>query len=207
MLISRRHRFIFIHIYKNAGTSIAYALKPFALNRWQWKVHLALKKHRIPSWLDPQPLAPHCSAARAIEAMGQTAFNRFFSFAFVRNPWDWQTSLYHFMLKDSTHPQHELIKSLGNFDAYIKWRCANEVSLQKNFIYSPAGELLVDFVGRYENLESDFAKICGRIGISATLPRLNVSNTRPYQSFYTAETRELVSQSYREDIALFGYEF
>ncbi len=67
--------------------------------------------------------------------------------------------------------------------------------------------MLVDFVGRFENLNADFETICARIGISASLPRINVSNVKPYQPYYNEETRELVRRTFDADIALFGYEF
>ena len=111
------------------------------------------------------------------------------------------------MLKEEAHFQHELIKELGSFEEYIKWRCENEVICQKSFIYSENNELLVNYVGRYENLEFDFKKICDHIGISASLPRVNVSNTRPYQEYYTEKTKDLVRQAYELDINTFDYSF
>lgn len=207
MLISKRHRFIFVHIYKNAGTSITAALKPFVLREWQWWLNRQLKKRGVPSWFDPQPLHPHASASEMIKALGRTRFDSHFSFAFVRNPWDWQVSLYKFILKDTTHHQHDLVKSFDGFDSYLRWRCAEDVQFQKDFIYSNDGELLVDFVGRHETVETDFQTVCTRVGIVASLPKLNVSNTKPYREYYTDETRELIRRTFAADIALFDYTF
>lgn len=207
MLISRKRNFIFIHIYKNAGTSVTNALVPFVAGKWDKLENIVLKKMNISPKFDSQSYFQHIKAPELIDAIGKKVFDSFFSFAVVRNPWDWQVSLYNFMLKDATHHQHEFVKKLGSFDAYIKWRCAEEVRFQKDFIYSGDGELLVDFVARYERLEADFEIICSRIGVSASLPKLNVSNTRPYQQFYNEETRELVRKAFDADIALFGYGF
>lgn len=208
MLMSQKHNFIFVHIYKNAGSSITRALRPFALPRWQWKTHQLLKKAGIPSpFFEPRPLRRHATASQMIEVLGADEFESYFSFAIVRNPWDWQVSFYKYVLKKKKHHQHELIEKLGSFDEYIKWRCENEVRYQKDFIYSESDELLVDYVGRFENLESDFDRICSRIGISVSLPKLNVSNTSPYQGYYTDETRELVREVFASDIERFGYEF
>jgi hypothetical protein len=109
-------------------------------------------------------------------------------------------------LKSETHHQHELAKNLGSFEEYIKWRCENEVRYQKDFIYDN-NELLVDFVGRYESLDNDFNEICSRIGISVSLPKLNVSNTKPYQSYYSEKSKELVKEAFEPDIRTFNYEF
>jgi len=207
MLISKKHHFMFIHIYKNAGTSITIALKPFASSRWEWVVERVLKKLKISIRFNSQPFPDFVKASEIINAIGSESFKSYFSFAIVRNPWDWQVSLYKFMLKTTSHQQHGLIKNLGSFDKYIRWRCENEVRFQKDFIYSNDGELLVDFVGRFERIDADFEKICSRIGISTSLPKLNVSNTQPYQHFYTNETKELVRRTFSSDVALFGYDF
>ena len=208
MLISEKHNFIFIHIYKNAGTSITNILEPFVLGKWQGKVHKALNKLSIPSpFFDPHPFHGHIKASEIIDSLGRDKFDSFFSFAIVRNPWDWQVSFYNYMLKQKDHHQHELVKELGSFDGYIKWRCENEVRYQKDFIYSKNNELLVNFVGRYESLDVDFSRICSRIGISASLPKLNVSNTKPYQSYYTEKTKDLVRQAFEPDIKTFDYDF
>lgn len=208
MLMSKKHNFIFVHIYKNAGNSIKHALKPFALSQWQWIINQTLKKANIPPpFFDPRPFHGHIKASELIDAIGRDTFNSFYSFAIVRNPWDWQVSLYKYMLKLKTHHQHELVKELGGFEEYIKWRCENEVRYQKDFIYSGDNELLVDFVGRFENLDADFKQICSQIGISASLPKLNVSNTTPYQDYYSAKTKDLVLQTFEPDIEAFEYSF
>ena len=206
MLISKRHRFIFVHVYKNAGISITQALLPFATKPWQKRIRAISRRFGL-SPFNPQPFTTHASASDIIAAIGKENFKRYFSFAIVRNPWDWQASLYTYMLKTTDHHQHELVKSFSGFDEYIAWRCRKEVRYQKDFLFSKAGEQLVDFIGRYERLEADFRTICSHIGISTTLPRLNVSRTKPYREYYTEETIELVRKTFEPDIRLFNYDF
>ena len=208
MLISKKHNFIFIHIYKNAGTSITDALKPFSTTKCVRVVSRMLSKISIITPFNPQPFPQFVKASDIINAMGKEVFDTFFSFAIVRNPWDWQVSLYKYMLNNTKHYQHDLIKTHGNFENYIKWRCENEVRFQRDFIYSEDGELLVDFVGRFENIDAHFKQICSCIKVSTTLPKLNMSNeTKPYQEYYSLETKDLVRQTFDVDIELFGYEF
>lgn len=209
MLISHKRKFIFVHIYKNAGTSITSALRPYAAGNLMYKGGRLLKKYNlpVPSRFDPRPFETHITASGMIRKMGRETFDSFFSFAIVRNPWDWQVSLYNYMLRRPAHYQYDLIKSFESFDDYIRWRCREEVRYQKDFIYSEDGELLVDFVGRFERLEEDFQTICSRIGISVSLPVENVSNTIPYQSYYSQESRELVREAFEPDISLFDYTF
>lgn len=151
-----------------------------------------MKKFNVKPQFDPQPFPAHIKASELINAIGKEAFESFFSFAIVRNPWDWQVSLYEYTLKNTTHYQHDLVNGFGNFDEYISWRCVEEVRFQKDFIYSDDGELLVDFVGRFERIDADFETICFHIGISTFLPKLNVSNRKPYQQYYNEKTKDLV---------------
>ncbi|PKN16426.1 MAG: transposase [Deltaproteobacteria bacterium HGW-Deltaproteobacteria-23] len=209
MLISRSRKFIFVHIYKNAGTSITNALLPFASTAFERKADNLLRKYNI-RYFDPLRYDDnhgHLTAAQLISKISPGKFKQYFSFAIVRNPWDWQASLYTFMLKNREHRQHELIKSLGSFDSYIEWRCREEVRLQKDFVFDEHGHQLVSFIGRYENLAEDFKIICQRIGISAELPKLNTSQTRPYQEYYNKETISMVADTFAPDINAFGYEF
>ena len=69
------------------------------------------------------------------------------------------------------------------------------------------GNLLVDFIGRFERIDADFQTICSRLGIYSSLPKLNVSKINPYQQYYNEETKELVRRAFELDISFFGYEF
>jgi hypothetical protein len=214
MIISKKRNFIFIHIYKTAGTSIAKALLPFAVSPWLWEyatTRIALKLgFSLP--IDTVPgRGSVVQASEMIASMGKETFDSYFSFAIARNPWDWHVSLYKHVLRDKGHHQHKVVKAFNNFDEYIEWRClVQNEACQRDFIYSQDNELLVDFLGRFENLEADFAKICDHIGISTTiaLPKLNVAkNRKPYQEYYNEKTKELVRQAFKEDIELLGYDF
>jgi hypothetical protein len=206
MLLSRKHRFIFIHIYKTAGSSIKSVMRPLAADPWQIYASAILRRIGI-SALSIQPLPAHSKAIDVVRFLGPQEFAKYFSFAIVRNPWDWQVSLYHYMRKERTHHQHSLARQFANFEEYIEWRCSEDVRYQLDFVDSPAGDQLVDYVGKLETIDQDFAYICNRLGIEAELPRLNVSNTTPWRSFYNTRTRNLVSDAFLPDIERFGYRF
>lgn len=207
ILISYSNKFIFIHIYKNAGTSMLHALQPFGLNPMQKAINRVSKRLLKREFYNQRPWQAHIRSSEIIKKIGKKTFQSYFTFAFVRNPWDWQVSLYSYMLKNTRHHQHELVKSLNNFDEYIVWRCREEVRFQKDFVCSEDNTILVNYIGRFENLENDFSHVCSQVGIQASLPKKNVSNTRPYQDFYNSKTIELVKITFKPDIDLFQYEF
>jgi hypothetical protein len=77
----------------------------------------------------------------------------------------------------------------------------------EKFVTDHQGNLIVDFVGRFENLMEDFALLCHKLNITGTLGRRNRSQHRDYRSYYSARAIELVAQGCAEDIQLFGYTY
>ena len=67
----------------------------------------------------------------------------------------------------------------------------------------------VDFIGYFENIENDFSIIQDRLKIKTSLKKLNVTPAKKqdYQSYYTEETKQIVSNVYADDINTFGYTF
>lgn len=212
MLISYSHNFIFIHVYKVAGCSIRKALRKYEPMPVRLKriAGISLKKLGI---LSPEKqfnfknYGTHITAKELRERLPEKIYNSFFKFALVRNPWDWQVSLYHYMLQIKTHYQHDFIKSMENFDHYIEWRVNDDKHLQKKFVTDNNGNLIVDFVGKIENLETDFNYICKMVGIQSSLPYKNKSRHRDYRSYYNKRTKQLIYEHFKEDIELFGYTF
>jgi len=207
MLISYSHKFLFVHIYKTAGNSVARALEPHAYRPGSWRLS------NLPTWLTiphqnllTKKPPKHASAADLRALIPQSIFKELFKFTFVRNPWDWQVSLYHYILEHPADRMHERVKAMGSFEAYIHWR-ATDYRTQTSQISDESGKCLVDFVGRVETIDEDFVEICRRIGIRSNLGHQNKSSHRPYREYYSDETREIVVKIYAEDIAKFGYSF
>jgi len=83
------------------------------------------------------------------------------------------------------------------------------VTPQAKFLFDERRYRLVNFVGRFENLDEDFAKVCDKLGLGPqSLPHENAARARrPYRDYYNAQTRALVETLYREDIERFGFTF
>ena len=141
MLISNRHHFIFIHIYKNAGTSISAA-------------RCRIASTTAPTgWRSKLPNASTCPCLRrSIRIPWRAMFRRrmlsrarsekydsYFSFAIVTNPVAWESFDYSFMLKDPGAPSTPVDQIHERIYEYIRWRCADDMHFQKDFIFSPDG--------------------------------------------------------------------
>lgn len=207
MLISYHKKFLFVYIFKTAGTSITNSLAPYCYRPGStrpanWRAFLSTnwkKIHRV-------PIKKHATAVEIRSVLDQSIFDSFFKFTFVRNPWDWQVSLYHFILERPEIRGYEETKKMGSFRNFVFSRDTSPFT-QTGCLVEDSGKLLVDFVGRFENLEEDFREVCRRIGISVELPHINKSGRAGYRDYYDDETRELTARLYAEDIERFGYRF
>jgi hypothetical protein len=65
----------------------------------------------------------------------------------------------------------------------------------------------VDYIARFENLQSDFDAICRRLGQNAELPHVKSSDKGDYRGHYDDESVEIVRGWFERDIEQFGYEF
>ncbi|MCB0815869.1 MAG: sulfotransferase family 2 domain-containing protein [Flavobacteriales bacterium] len=208
MIISHKHRFIFIHNYKVAGTSMKAALAPYDARSFGTLGRHGKAMVKLGFWpaIYSEDFPAHIRAVELRERVPRPLFSRYFKFGFVRVPWDWQVSLYTFMLKNTEHPQHALVKGLADFDAYIDWRVHEDLHLQKEFFYA-GDELLMDHVGRFEDMASELAGIGTRLGFEARLPHLNRSREgqHGHLRFYSPRSLGMVEEAFREDIDLFGY--
>ncbi len=210
MILSHQKKFIFIHIYKVAGSSIRSVLNKFD-DRDSSDLSF-LDNSRI--WMEQKffrtqtSFLTHLKASEIQNKIKEVDFNNYFKFSFVRNPWDWQVSLYYFMMQTKHHRQHKLVSKMKNFEEYLDWRINKDLDFQKHFVCDAKGKFLVDFVGRFENIQTDFDIICDKLFIPRfRLPVKNTSNHLHYKEYYTDTTRKWVAEAFKEDIELFGYDF
>jgi hypothetical protein len=79
---------------------------------------------------------------------------------------------------------------------------------QLDYLTDENGNLLVDFIGRFESVEDDFRRMSERAKLpEIQLQKINVTSHRDYRKYYTPASREIVEQRYKRDLEYFGYEF
>lgn len=71
------------------------------------------------------------------------------------------------------------------------------------------GEIIVNFVGRFENLHEDFNRVCDMIKVKRNkLKHVNDLSDRPHYSFYyNLDSRNYVAEIFKWYIEVFGYTF
>lgn len=110
----------------------------------------------------------------------------------------------------ASHPTlMEYLDNSEQFNKELGFSASGTDLSQQRAAISIDGKLAVDYVGKFENLDDDFKKICKKAGIKAVqLPhRLKSSRSRHYSQFYSKETREIVQCKYIADIEAFNYVF
>lgn len=184
---------IFVHITKSAGTSVALSLfgaLPYHYTAWHYRV-----------------------------IFGRRDFERYFKFSIVRNPWDRLYSAYNYLKnggwddKDKAWAEHHWA-GINDFNQFVlEWltpeRLSSHLHLrsQSYFLFDAKGNILIDYLGYFETIVTDFQAIAERVNPNATLTHTNASKRGDYKDAYSDEAIEKVAMLYGEDIRNFGYGF
>ena len=230
MIVSHKHKFIFLKTKKTAGTSIELALTKLCgdddIITPLTKIDEARRDNgrgtqnwrRHSWWGSPRPVWKrrlfkftatnygfynHMTAEAAKTLLNDdSVWQRYFKFAFDRNPWDRQVSFY--------HHRHRHADAPPPFADFI--RSDRRARINNYEIYSLDGDVAVDFVGRYESLEDDLKHALSQVGVSfdEALPRAKTTfrkDKRSYRSYYDDDTRAIVGDWYAREIELLDYTF
>lgn len=181
--------FVFIHINKNAGTSIGHAVG--------------------------LPKKQHLTVKEVIEMIGRPAWDGAFRFSIVRNPWDKVVSHYNHRiktnqtgLKDNPIPFKEWVAATyGPVKDPRYYDQPKMFQPQVEWLRDFEGRIELDLIGRFEDLGTTYRQIAERIGIKTELPHLNRSERSDYRRSYDDETASVVREWFAEDLSRFGYAF
>ena len=188
------HRCIFIHIPKAAGTSVTRALFGCGSRHVRYTEY---------------------------ESANPRKFHDYFKFSFVRNPWSRLHSAYSFLKHGGLNEMDRQWAEANlchyhDFDSFVRgWvnpeniRSCVHFYPQHYFICDGALNIKMDYIGRFEQIDTDVAVVQKTLGMPVQpLSKVNVTDKRNRAlGIYTEETKDIVSRVYAQDIALFHYEF
>lgn len=206
MLISDSHRFIFVHIRKAAGSSIRDTLEPLSLSKPSDPIS-KIKSRFLKIEKDYRKYAfrQHDDINVAKRLLPEEIFQSYFKFAFVRNPWNRLVSEYEFIRRRPDHGRHSKVIKM-EFKQYILYQSKRYDAHQINMLADKNGVLLMDFIGKFENLQQDWNHVTDKLGIeNKQLTHRKKAGITNYDSYYTDETRSLVAELWKRDIEAFGY--
>jgi len=191
-----RNKCTFIHIPKTAGTSILDLIAGkgnYTRQHLPWYVY----RNANPEF-----------------------FKQSFKFAFTRNPWDRVYSTYCYFINGGDnkvdHYVSQKIQQFSGFNEFIinglgkgYFRSHPLFLPQSNFIITHNDELIVDFMGRFENIEMDFEKIVRELNLKRKLDHVNKSKRQDsyMDAYHSPKAVKIIKNMYIEDIKRFDYEF
>jgi len=165
-----------------------------------------LKKQWITRFLQ------HLSILEITELLSSHCLNDYFSFAWVRNPWDRMVSIYFNKDPDlvAMAAGYGLNLNKLSFSEFVfETRDLAHVHLlnQSRFIVGDHGQIAVNYVGRFERYSQDMTVVCNHLGIVAEIPHVNISSHGHYRDYYNSQTLAEIAKRYEMDIDLSGYTF
>jgi hypothetical protein len=199
-MISHEHRCIFVHLHRTGGTSIERAL---AGDDW-WAI---------------DPATKHLAASQARHVYADY-WDSYFKFSIVRNPYTRMLSCTKFggFFSRDVRPGctfgEFLHGYMARFGFPVTFECdhrfyAGVTSARglPNAVYLNMLDADLDYVGRFERLDEDFAYICDTLNVpTLELEHLAASDpVRPIRGIDRGSI-ELLEALFRRDLEHFGYE-
>ncbi|MFT4176261.1 MAG: sulfotransferase family 2 domain-containing protein [Luteolibacter sp.] len=213
-MLSIQKKFLFIHVPKTGGNSLQNILRDYSEDEIviSGKHQDGIERFEVRN--KSFDVRKHSTLAHYRSVLDKQLFDGLFKFATIRNPWDMMVSSYFSphrgitewnrqQFKDHINKEKNLRKyicvpsSAGNF-----WKRVGLPFFQKPLLAD------IDFLIRFENIESDFKKVCEKLGIPVqNLPKRNASSRSHYADYYDDELHELVAKRFSEEIEFGKYEF
>ena len=196
-MISHSLKCIFVHIPKCAGSSVNQQLKLKSIG-----------------------FSGHAPASCHSEYLKD-----YFSFTFVRNPYDRIASAYKYFqaLKEGHrwYKRNSIISNAANkmsfkefvhhITDFMKLMKREEGSFESGIHFQPFSYFLdkpIDYIGKTETLNRDYIRISRKLNIPIKpLRKINTTNALNYQELYIEQTKDIVYNIYKEDIEKYNYEF
>lgn len=213
-MLYHQNNFIMVHVPKTAGTSVEEIFgfkyydeneKPnpkrfdFEIEKYNQKLTTSHPKHF--RFIDYENL------------LSEQIMIRYFKFSFIRNPWDLVVSKFEYG-KNTNIVSWEFLKDLGKtkeeitFEEYIE---GTKNYFDMDYDYWLIGKKYsLDYIGKLENINEDWAYICGRCQMNKIdLPVINKNKKRKrnYQDYYNSKTKDYIYNKYEKWIKEFKYEF
>lgn len=209
MIISPGRGYIFIHIPKTGGTSMALALEDRAMKDdiLIGDTPKAVKRrNRVRTLRAPGRLWKHSRLAD-IDGMAGLP-DPAFVFTLVRNPWERMVSLYHWARAQSfDHPMIHAAKShaFSDFLALPQMQASLRQDNAAEYVKDRGGRERCDVFVRLEHFSTDIAPVEASLGFAIEIPHANASSHPDAATLFDRRTSDIVAGIFADDIARFGY--
>jgi len=206
MIISHRHRFIFFAVPRTGTHSLRAALRP-QLGSEDWEQQQLTGRQTLPLPGIAALGHGHVSYRQLGAELPAGMLERYFKFAFVRNPYERFVSACFFLNRGDP-------AFAGRANAFMKQALQRErfrrrvlILPQHLLLADETGAPAMDYIGRCETLQASWDEICRRLGLRASaVERSNASGHAHWRRYYDGPLAAAVRALYQEDFRLFGYD-
>jgi len=184
MIISHKHRYVYIQLDKTASSMIARELR---------------KNY------DGEPILWKHATYEDFMKVATPEEKRYFKFAGIRNALDMMVSIYHLR-----NEQSKGFKKTHDLD-FPAWFRANAMIVRGTYDSKTKDYDKLDFVYRYENLQKDLSRILSAIDVRQKRPFPQGARTpnkrRSFWSYYTPCIHKEAEAIAEDHMRRFGYSF
>tara|TARA_R110000824_G_scaffold161744_1_gene337168 strand:- start:2637 stop:3341 length:705 start_codon:yes stop_codon:yes gene_type:complete len=234
MIISNKKKFLFVHIAKSGGSTLSRVLSiysgdaPIVIDydkrgEAYFYNHDCMCNVVCTDERNPSSLRQHHIRVKDAKNID---LENYFKFAFVRNPFDRLVSTWEIPFLKFRYPFDEFVEidTSGIISSNKYYRKCDWLAKTQYDIVSDNDQLLVDYIGKYENIDQDFEYVRKKLDIPKkiilvegrkpvdyeSLPRINKTVKKDYgnyREYFNTHTRDLVEKYYKKDLETFEYEF
>jgi hypothetical protein len=205
MIINHTYKFIFVHVPKNAGTSVTQALSTLSSWRDQEIGGTQLGEALSAQYMKRFGMRKHSPASQIKSVVGEEIWDTYFKFGFVRDPFARLNSVWGFLNKWRDWPRSEIMDEFGSIDKFIAsdfFKSGGPDQIlkpQTHFLNLP-----LNYLGSCDTTNRDFKTILDAIGVPADQqPEVGVMNeSRSEQIPLSEASRKIVETVWSSDLDL-----
>lgn len=215
-IINNTHKFIFVHIPKNAGTTVNEVLARYT--GWNdlelggtdyGEVLAAIYWPRF-------RIGKHTRARGIRRTVGEAVWQDYFTFAFVRNPYARTFSVYRFLKRWRNWDGSEVMDKFNSFEDFLgseffqRDEGPDAIFLPQHiWLEGEDNQIIVDYTGKVEEIGTAFRHLGSRVGIAfeeGQIPVMNDSgDPAEFRTAYSERAIAIVRERYNRDFQLFDY--
>ncbi|PMO34033.1 hypothetical protein BCT12_01495 [Vibrio breoganii] len=183
---------IFVHIPKTAGTSICHSL--YGGISWPWHFN-----------------------SQQCQKISPQKFEKYYKFTFVRDPVERLISTFNYaqthISKNKGGSSIKFLLDYDDFNDFVQsWLTKENIAkhyffaTQKSYVYSDEGELMVDQVYYFSEIEDGFLDLSEKLGVKLVLEKRNISQSKKVSPIIISnESMEIIKDVYSDDYNYFNF--